>query len=432
MMKTWKLFGMMLLLAAGIAACSDDDEGGKLPPDEPGVPADSVNVGDSTEVVFMDNDAYLLYSVFRHVKPEYGNGLGRTEISEAGYARFKEEADGWCAGLETEMEKANAVFEKVATSLTYGEPAGQGQTAEAVWESKQGNCQGYTNCLKVFLNTQGIPCIGANGFVYSKDYPYGAGHAWTYAYVDGEWWIMDALWYEKRRLSEVNTWGGTWGETDYYASWQPQHVDVVLGEDDNFKYSFYYGLSIYGVKEGAGEEVTVPDASDEFEGEEVRAFRLWEAMPDNVRTVRFGENIAYLGEEIIGEPNGSMPLKSYAAGVEYFEIAESNSVYSDYEGIIYKEGFVKPLHVSPALRIVRFRPEETVPSEYFAGADAQVEEIWFAEGTGEIQGGAIIDCQYLKTVYVPEATVCGERVGGVTVTRYRTGADGEVEIISSN
>ena len=55
--------------------------------------------------ITLDNNAGKFWEVLRQVQPEYGMAMGKTVISDAGFEAFREEADGWCQGLETDVEK---------------------------------------------------------------------------------------------------------------------------------------------------------------------------------------------------------------------------------------------------------------------------------------------------------------------------------------
>ena len=153
-MKTWKLFGLMLLLAAGFAACSDDED--NVPGDGPGGnPADSVAVGDTTVLppITLDNNAGKFWEVLRQVQPEYGMAMGKTVISDAGFEAFREEADGWCQGLETDVEKMDTIFKMVHNSLR--QQSVSDQSPEEVWKNKAGICQGFADVFKVLEGETG-------------------------------------------------------------------------------------------------------------------------------------------------------------------------------------------------------------------------------------------------------------------------------------
>lgn len=274
----------------------------------------------------------------------YGFNIGTTVLSEEGRAMFQELADEWCAGLTTDYEKAEAIRDRMQATLV--QAGGGDQSPEAVWADGGGICQGWADLLKVFLHTQDIPCFGANGYLYAKGYDYGAAHAWTFAFLDGEWYLFDAMWNTLIRCSEVDTWGVDWEESTYRVSYQPQYVNVPMAEDGNFRYNFDRGVNIYGIKEGVGSEVTLPDVCDVLGGLDVTSFNLMEEVPGNVATIRLGVNISFIGEEETNLDNGSPSLGTFARNVKHFIVPEGNRTYwSDDEGCIYLGGREEPLHV---------------------------------------------------------------------------------------
>lgn len=429
MMKMWKLFGLALLLAAGFAACSDDDD--NTPEGPGGNPADSVAVGDTTALppITLDNNAGKFWKVLRQVRPEYGTAMGKTVISDAGFEAFREEADGWCQGMETDLEKMDTIFKMVHNSLR--QESVSDQSPEEVWKNKAGICQGFADVFKVFCLTQGIPCIGVNGYIWNDYYSNGAAHAWTFAYAGGEWWMVDPMWGRKFKGADLNKWGVDWDaeESETGISWQPDFVGVPLAEDEEFEYSYYKGLSIYSVKEGANSEVTVPATCAELDGGAVTSFKLEESLPAGVITLHLGADIAYLGEEETNLANGCPDLKSYGANLEWVDVAEGNEVYYSYEGVVYRNGYNGILYVPGTMKIIHVAPLEEIGQEFLYG-NPVVEEIWFAEETKLIDNSALFENENLKAIYVHEDTECKASFGSVTVTRYRYNDAGEVEIIS--
>ena len=429
MMKMWKLFGLALLLAAGFAACSDDDD--NTPEGPGGNPADSVAVGDTTALppITLDNNAGKFWKVLRQVRPEYGTAMGKTVISDAGFEAFREEADGWCQGMETDLEKMDTIFKMVHNSLR--QESVSDQSPEEVWKNKAGICQGFADVFKVFCLTQGIPCIGVNGYIWNDYYSNGAAHAWTFAYAGGEWWMVDPMWGRKFKGADLNKWAADWDaeESETGISWQPDFVGVPLAEDEAFEYSYYKGLSVCSIKDGAGTEVTLPATCAELGGGTVASFKLEKDLPAGVTTLHLGAGIAYLGEEETNLANGCPDLKSYGKNLEWVDVAEGNEMYYSYEGVVYRNGHNGILYIPGAMKIIHVAPLEEIGQEFLYG-NSVVEEIWFAEGTKSIDNSAIFENENLKAIYVHEDTECKASFGGVTVTRYRYNDAGEVEIIS--
>ena len=368
-------------------------------------------------VTYAENDAHRFWEVLQHVSPEYGKILGNITISEADLEKFKRISDEWCAGLSTDKEKAEEICRQVAGHLTYGAEVAQ-DSPVLVWEAGVGNCYGYSNTYKTFCYVQGIPCIGGNGKVYSTAFTYGAGHSWTFAYFDGQWWLMDALWSKNIEASSVDNYGTNWDETGQN-SWQTLTTDVVLAEDNTFKYGYYHGLSVYGIQAGAGSEVVIPATCSVLGDVDVTSFMPEEPLPSNVKRITIGANISNLGEEVTNLASGCAALRDFAPNVEWFEVAEGNRTYTAYKGIIYRGGYDAPLHIPGAMREVELRPADIVDKDFVMGSGS-VETIRFAEGTGEIRPGAVSLCPNLKTVYVPEDTeiASGAFESDVKIVRY--------------
>lgn len=303
-------------------------------------------------VTYDENYAHRFADMIQYLDADdakkYGLNIGTTVISDEGWEAFKAEADAWCVGM-SDMEKMDTIFKRVS-SLKQG---GEDQSPEAVWENGVGTCQGFSDVFKVFCHTQGIPCVGANGGLFDRTtynentgYPEGAAHAWTYVYVDGEWWLVDCLWGRRCKVSDLMKWAVDWKESEWGISWQPQYVNVPMAEDGNFRYNFDRGVNIYGIKEGVGSEVTLPDVCDVLGGLDVTSFNLMEEVPGKVNTIRLGVNISFIGEEETNLDNGSPSLGTFARNVEHFIVPEGNRTYwSDDEGCIYLGGREEPLHI---------------------------------------------------------------------------------------
>ena len=303
-------------------------------------------------VTYDENYAHRFADMIQYLDADdakkYGLNIGTTVISDEGWEAFKAEADAWCVGM-SDMEKMDTIFKRVS-SLKQG---GEDQSPEAVWENGVGTCQGFSDVFKVFCHTQGIPCVGANGGLFDRTtynentgYPEGAAHAWTYVYVDGEWWLVDCLWRRRCKVSDLMKWAVDWKESEWGISWQPQYVNVPMAEDGNFRYNFDRGVNIYGIKEGVGSEVTLPDVCDVLGGLDVTSFNLMEEVPGNVNTIRLGVNISFIGEEETNLDNGSPSLGTFARNVKHFIVPEGNRTYwSDDEGCIYLGGREEPLHI---------------------------------------------------------------------------------------
>lgn len=107
-----------------------------------------------------------------------------------------------CAGIDSDYDRAHAIFRWVAENVTYdyenfyGRKSTLSNTAEEVLDSRLAVCAGYTRLTQALLQAQGIPAlyvsgVASNGVTDSRG---NAGHAWNLAFVDGRWVTIDATW----------------------------------------------------------------------------------------------------------------------------------------------------------------------------------------------------------------------------------------------
>ncbi len=107
-----------------------------------------------------------------------------------------------CAGVDSDYDKARAIFRWVAGNVAYdyehfyGRKAAVSNTAEEVLESRLAVCAGYTRLTQALLQAQGIPALYVSGVsTNGVANPRGStGHAWNLAFVEGRWVTIDATW----------------------------------------------------------------------------------------------------------------------------------------------------------------------------------------------------------------------------------------------
>ena len=101
-----------------------------------------------------------------------------------------------CAGLTSDQEKVNAVYQYVTSNLIYdymaammvaaGQQSGYVPDLDEVLETKMGICFDFSALMGALLRSQGIPTQMVMGYA---DITY---HAWNNIYIDGEWVRYDA------------------------------------------------------------------------------------------------------------------------------------------------------------------------------------------------------------------------------------------------
>ena len=123
-------------------------------------------------------------------------------------------SDQICAGMDSDYDRAHAIFRWVAGNVAYdyenfyGRKATVSNTAEEVLESRLAVCAGYTRLTQALLQAQGIPAlyvsgVGSSGVTDSRG---SAGHAWNLAFIDGRWVAIDTTW------GRTSAWNETTGE----------------------------------------------------------------------------------------------------------------------------------------------------------------------------------------------------------------------------
>ncbi len=101
-----------------------------------------------------------------------------------------------CAGLTTDQEKVDAVYQYVTSNYLYdymaavlataGQMSGYVPDLDEVLETKSGICFDFSALMGALLRSQGIPTQMVMGYA---DVTY---HAWNNIYIDGEWVRYDA------------------------------------------------------------------------------------------------------------------------------------------------------------------------------------------------------------------------------------------------
>ncbi|MFV0442380.1 MAG: transglutaminase-like domain-containing protein [Planctomycetaceae bacterium] len=102
--------------------------------------------------------------------------------------------------LATESAPADAASNEVATALetrvhkwlNRKNMSSNLASASEVVRSREGDCTEHAVLLTALLRARGIPARTAVGLVYWDQFTAFAGHAWTEAWLDGEWIPLDA------------------------------------------------------------------------------------------------------------------------------------------------------------------------------------------------------------------------------------------------
>ncbi len=109
-----------------------------------------------------------------------------------------------CRGLETEDERARAIFRWIAGNVDYSRDAGASGAAasgpEGVLRTRRAACEGYASLFASLARACGLQAEVIGG--YSKGYRYRAGaplplqpdHAWNAVMIGGRWRLVDCTW----------------------------------------------------------------------------------------------------------------------------------------------------------------------------------------------------------------------------------------------
>lgn len=111
-------------------------------------------------------------------------------------AEIKALADKLTAGKKTELEKADAICQWVATHIYYNNPAANSSDLEMrfhesdteVYESRLAVCEGYSNLTISLMRAAGLKCYNESGRANN------GLHGWNVAYLDGKWVVIDNTW----------------------------------------------------------------------------------------------------------------------------------------------------------------------------------------------------------------------------------------------
>lgn len=156
-------------------------------------------VYDSSAAVF-ESQAVSADALSFYLKPSENAQSDHSEIAGAA-AEITE-------GLTAPYDRLIAVHDWVASNIYYDYDAVQSggswpKDALGTLRSKRSVCEGYANLATALLRASGIPAKTILGYaLYAEDnswnlsnmYGDRANHAWTEAFVDGRWILMDTTW----------------------------------------------------------------------------------------------------------------------------------------------------------------------------------------------------------------------------------------------
>lgn len=118
--------------------------------------------------------------------------------SSADQQVLQELADRITAGCSTDREKTDAIAKWVEKNIRYTTYA-SAYPMDAFYNRK-GNCMSYALLMEQLSRLCGIPAVMGEGWrgdmtsQLPSEFNSWKGHAWCFAYVDGQWLMYDPLW----------------------------------------------------------------------------------------------------------------------------------------------------------------------------------------------------------------------------------------------
>lgn len=343
----------------------------------------SFPTNDGSKILYQTDKAYNLMLLLLKADPQ--RALSRSmfpELTDNQFSTIKKKADEVCQWSKTDADRINALNNWVKKNMTYTQAPTDPWT---VFNNLEGVCQAYSNLLKVMLLTQGIPCVGVNGWYGSS-----GAHAWIYAYANDskEWYVCDPTnSYTVHKMADYKS----------YIQLNAEFTDIELFEDEQFVYNLYNGyFNVCRVKK-AGRNLVIPFSKEGFR---IASFNPNVAIPSAVRNIYLGSNI-----ETIGTQSTRIGLKSYPGEDESCHVDEHNSILGSYEGVIYSRNYIgelnEILYIPTRMTTLTVIPMKTVGKNTITRLES-VEVIIFPKGTESLEAYAIEDCPKLRLVRVPK------------------------------
>lgn len=124
------------------------------------------------------------------------------ELRKAEFATPEELAMALCRDLNTDREKARAIFTWIAEHIRYqmmpdppakSKKAYYDQRVKQTFRSGKGVCMDYSLLYQRMAEAVGLNCafISGNCKTFSKAWE---SHAWNAVFIDGKWELLDATW----------------------------------------------------------------------------------------------------------------------------------------------------------------------------------------------------------------------------------------------
>ena len=169
--------------------------------------------------------------------------------SPSDIACIKNQAKIITKNCKTDREKAAAICKWVDNNIKYSSTSVD-QFPIDVYKSRKTDCLGFAHLINDMMRSVGIPAVPVTGYIgdmksvycdeFLKKDP--AGHAWTFAHIDGKWLLYDTLFdnigsYDTvlngDKKEKINTW--------YFVT----EIEGVMPYYKNINYKYAQSASIY-------------------------------------------------------------------------------------------------------------------------------------------------------------------------------------------
>lgn len=265
-----------------------------------------------------------------------------------------------------------------------------------VFKEKTGVCQGKANLCKTMLAAIDVPCIIAHGY-WERE-----GHAWDFVLCDGKWGIVDAS------MCQISL----DDPSDISSHYKTDSLEAVLYEKDGFEFTYYLGgIGAVGYT-GNAERLEIPESCNGYPVISIAAesqIYYEHSFQDTAAkelvlpaTVKYG---IYLSDYEI--------RSFYSKSLESISVDENNPVFASYDGILYSKDYSRIYSVPAGISEVTLKPIEILKKNTLTSL-SNLRTLKIGEGTKELVGDAIENCEHLEKVYIPDSvtTIAYEESNG--------------------
>ena len=153
-----------------------------------------------------ENTFRYLQEMYIERYPEMG--LRWTTGTESDRQALIRLADVITEGCTTDGQKASAIAGWILRNIEYVEETPLFYAAD-VFGYRKGNCASYAQLMLTLLRLEGIPATWGDGFrmdtqqvTVSEMQALEVGHAWCFAYIDGQWTLYDPLFEGEKGITD--------------------------------------------------------------------------------------------------------------------------------------------------------------------------------------------------------------------------------------